>query len=138
MRDEVKKDRVNAELQHAFAISKTQQVGVPALDTAKPQGEDGLAGLSANRKKAPALSKICGLWRSQFAAAMFAYATSIGSTTISPLNHLTTQLPTFPPFPIWCRLRRITIKIRIRNNPQPTTYNPPLARMTEVTTCNSN
>ena len=52
------------------------------------------------------------------------------------------SFPTFPPFPIWCRLQRITIKIKIRirimNNPQPTTYNPPLGRMAEVTTFNSN
>jgi hypothetical protein len=46
-------DRVNAELQRAPAINEMHQVGVPALDTAKPQGEDGLAGLSANLKSRP-------------------------------------------------------------------------------------
>ena len=45
-------DRVNAERQHAPAASEMQQVGVPALDTAKPQGEDGLAGLKSNGSKA--------------------------------------------------------------------------------------
>ena len=44
MNYEVKKDRVNAELQRAPAANERRQVGVPAL-----------AGLSANREKATAL-----------------------------------------------------------------------------------
>jgi hypothetical protein len=32
-----------------------RQVGVPALDSAKPESEDGLAGLSPNREKATVL-----------------------------------------------------------------------------------
>ena len=48
------KDRVNAGLQHTPGASEMRQLGVPALDTAKPEGDDGLAGLSANWGKATA------------------------------------------------------------------------------------
>jgi len=51
-------DRVNAELQRAPAASETRQVGVLALDTAKPKGEDGLAGLSAIRRKSCKVTKM--------------------------------------------------------------------------------